>query len=272
MSKSDARMLFILGQQKVVEPTTAADLAEAEQYFIQAYTADSGFYRALGWRGYTLVRKFEDGHADADVLDEAIALTEEALEGAPEDYDNHWAHAIARLFRREWEASDASYQQAMSLDIEGNIHLICDYSDALIYFGDNRTALRYARKAKGFRDWHKWNTAWAYFFLARTEFEICQDSNYFDLAIDEIKSMVLPPHHSRYLADAQLLVAAIHSLRGDNDKAAEAMQIYTAANGSSWTIDEEMERAPFDDNNEEAAKNRDFWQTAAGRALAISHT
>ena len=269
MSKSEARKLFIRGQPGVVSPTTAEGLDEAEQYFIDAHTADPGFYRALGWHGYTLVRKFEGDHADVGVLDKAIALTGAALEGDPEDYDNHWAHAIVQLFRREWEASHASYKQAMSLDIEGNIHLLCDYSDALIYFGQNQTALGYARKAKGFRDWHKWNTAWAYFFLARTEFEISRDSSYFDLAIDEIKSMVLPPHHPRYLADAQLLVAAIHSLRGDNDKAAEAMRIYTDANGSSWTIDKEMERAPFDDNNEEAAKNRDFWQTAAGQALAI---
>ena len=72
MSKIVARERFIEGQKKVDEPNTEEDLEAAEQDFIAAYDEDNDFYRALGWRGYTLVRMFEDGFRDADVLEDAM--------------------------------------------------------------------------------------------------------------------------------------------------------------------------------------------------------
>ena len=95
---------------------------------------------------------------------------------------------------------------------------------------------------------------------------------YFDLAVDEVKSMVLPPSHPQYLSDAQLVVGAIHTLRNDASAATEAMNIYWDAKLLEWTIGEEMDRSPFNPGNAEAAANKAFWELAAGQALALSLT
>ena len=78
------------------------------------------------------------------------------------------ACAITQLFALQWDNSRKSYKEARKLDIEENVHLNFDYSDALVYMGYNRKALRMALDAggrgsggRGYRDWHRWNTAWA---------------------------------------------------------------------------------------------------------------
>jgi tetratricopeptide (TPR) repeat protein len=266
----DARELFKKGQRLLDAPVTEEGLVQAGQLFENAYALDSSFYRAIGWQGYVLVRQFEEGYVEADVLEPALSHTLAAVENAPSDYDNHWALAIVRLYRREWAASDQSYQDALRLDIEGNIHLRSDYSVALNYFGRSLEALRYSWMPSGLRDWHKWNTAWTFFFLARRDFEYAGDSAYFDLALREIRGMTLPTNHPRNLKEAQLLVAAIQCLRGDTSRAQEAMGIYSEGRGHAWTVEQEMTRAPFDDGNPEAAASRDFWANASGQALELA--
>lgn len=270
MANIASRVNFKQGQRKLDAPVTGDDLKDAIAIFIDVIDQDPSFHRALGWHGYALVRQFTEGYKESEVIAEALVKAEEACAGSPDDYDNQWALAIAQLYNRDWATSDATYRLAIQLDIEGNIHLLSDYGVSLVYGGDSRNALRNTRKAKGFRDWHKWNTAWVYFFLGRPEFEADEDSNYFDLALEEIDSMHLPPGHRRYLSDAKLVAAAIHTLRNDDSAADEAMTIYRAGKPDGWSIDQEMARSPFNPAKAEAAANRDFWQMAAGRALGRS--
>ena len=270
MSHFESRDLFKKGQKRMDAPVTSADLDEAQQLFCDAYIQDPSFHRALAWQGYALVRKFTEGYAEAGaVLDEALRLTQGAVDAEDDDYDNQWALAIAQLYKEDWAASNETYQLAMRLDIEGNVHLLGDYAVALVYFGETRKALRYAWKTKDMRDWHRWNTAWAYFFLGRPEFQSSGDSIYFDLAVRKIERMVLKPGHPRYLAQAQLLLGAIYTLKGDTSAATNAMTIYWSDRPQDWTIDMEMALHPFDPGNTEAAANRAFWEEAAGQALAI---
>lgn len=268
MDSRDARSLFKQGQKRLDAPVTAADLDAAIAIFIQVFQLDPAFHRALGWQGYALVRKFTEGFAESDVLADALGLAQAACDGSPADYDNLWALAIAQLYTGDWNTADETYRLALDLDIDGSIHLLSDYAVAQVYGGDNFNALRNARKTKGFRDWHKWNVAWTYFFLGRCEFQINGDSSYFDLALDEIKSMVLRPGHPRYMSDAQLVVGAIHVLRGDLDEAREAMDVYHAGK-PNWTLAQEMARSPFNEANPDGLANKDFWESGAGQALTL---
>jgi tetratricopeptide (TPR) repeat protein len=269
MSSLDARDEFKQGQKKLVPPVTQADIEEAKQLFTSARQNDPDFHRAAGWLGYAWLVGFIEGYDDSNAPATALGFAQEAVAGDPADWDNHWALAMAQLYSRQWEASDASYLQAIALDIEGSIHLRSDYGHSLIYMGRNREGARTVLRAGGRRDWHRWNIAWAYFFLARTDMAPLEDSIYLDLALDEISRMRLPTNHPRYLADAQLLTGAIHLLRNDTEAAQGAMEIFRQGKGT-WTIEQELAACPFDDRNADGRANRDFWANAAGPTLQLS--
>ena len=99
-----------------------------------------------------------------------------------------------------------------------------------------------------------------------------EESVYLDLAIERIGTMKRSINSPRYLADAQLLAAAIFMLKNDLTEAYEAMQIYRNAKPGPWDIGDEMAVCPFDAgvSGSEADENCLFWETWAGKALALA--
>jgi tetratricopeptide (TPR) repeat protein len=232
-------------------------MSEAKEHFRDAQLSDPQFSRAFAWEGYTVVREWIEGYQTAG-LDEALRLTEKATGMEPHDYDNHWACAIAQLFALQWDNSLKSYKKARELDVEENVHLNFDYSDALVYMGYNREALRMALDAGGrgsggcgYRDWHRWNTAWAYFFYGGKEFRELGDSLYWDRSLELINDMHLPVGHKRYMTDAQLLVAVIQIFRKEVSLAKAAMEIYRKSSAKgTWKVEDEERISPFDTRDE----------------------
>ena len=65
-----ARRAFIMGQRKLDNLASLEDLHQAEQKFADAISYDDQFWRALGWKGYTIVRQhLEDPRAGVDLVE-----------------------------------------------------------------------------------------------------------------------------------------------------------------------------------------------------------
>lgn len=271
MTILETRGEFKQGQRKLIAPMSRADWSAAKSHFQNTLNHDPDFHRANGWMSYAIVTGFVEGYETADALPGAQTLARAAVDGDEADWDNHWALAIAQLYCEQWDDAKRSYENAIALCHDESAHLHFDYVHTLVYLGDNREAASLAIKTRGFNDWHKWNTAWAFFFLARTDMSPVEDSIFLDLAIEQIQSMRLPPGHPRYLADAQLLAAAIFMLRGDTASARNCISIFRAAKPGSWTIAEEMAVCRFDTRvaGSDGSKNSQFWEDWAGAALAL---
>ena len=114
-NKHRARKAFIKAQKKLDNFANAKDLQKAKDQFAEAWDLDHQFWRARGWEGYTIVRQFMEGVSGAN-LDDALELTQYAVDHDDADYDNWWGLAVAQLYNREFGDSRTSFRQARDLD------------------------------------------------------------------------------------------------------------------------------------------------------------
>lgn len=111
MPNQQAVNLWMQARAKFDEPTRTANDA-ARQLLIAAIDIDKNFARAYGHLSYVHVRDalFGWSSSAAASLVEAQRNVDIALKLDPNDYDNHWSHAIVLLNSRKIEDALVAYQ------------------------------------------------------------------------------------------------------------------------------------------------------------------
>ena len=201
-------------EQQTGEPTT----------FDQARAADLGYPRAWSRYGYVIMTRFIEGWmpqevsegALKDALKDADEFTARAVKLDDTDYDVHWDRAFfyqmvaQRGPKSDFDRSLDEYARAQHLN-DGNEEMRVEAAEVYVSIGDPDAALAELRRAGRVinHEWYSWDMAWAYYFKARL------DPAYYDVALEQFRSMHWQPGDPRYVFDGQLLKAAIHAQKAE---------------------------------------------------------
>ncbi|MCH8150043.1 MAG: hypothetical protein IH987_19030 [Planctomycetes bacterium] len=222
--------------------TSQANFDKSLAKMKKAIALDGNFARAFSRLSYLYVTgvidgwNFEPGWTDNKKLLEAQKLAKKAVKLDRYDYDTHWALAFVYLNRGNGQTAIQEYRKALKLD-DNNMNLLAEMADALVYVGKRDEAIRKLMQARRIFDWHRWVLAWAYYFKGR------KDKLYYDFAHDELRRMVVPPHHDRYPAEIMLLSAAVHVRMNKIGQAKEVMDMFKLKK-PDWTVEKERKRGP----------------------------
>ena len=178
-----------------------------------------GYPRAWSRYGYVIMTRVIEGWMPQSALSDADEFTARAVQLDDTDYDVHWDRAFFLQMMangRPKSAFDQSlneYARAQELN-DGNEELRVEAAEVYVSIGDPDTALDELRRAGRVinHEWYWWDVAWAYYFKARL------DPAYYDVALEQFRSMHWQPGDPRYVFDSQLLKAAIHAQKADIHK------------------------------------------------------
>jgi DNA-binding SARP family transcriptional activator/Tfp pilus assembly protein PilF len=201
---ASAYRLYLEGKRLIAQ-TDLQHLRQARKWFKSSLNrydhfspAHAGMSRALGMEW--LVR----GMRDRDLLDEAYSAARMARQTDPNSGRAFRELGFVALYRRRFEESLDSFQQAQDLN-PNDADILADFSDALSHDGDFDRALELSRAAFKLNplppDYYYWNLGGILFM--REEYEKAID------ALEPVKSKQ---------ATARLLAAA-HAMAGDTAKA-----------------------------------------------------
>jgi len=165
--------LMLRGQHLVFRYRRESTL-HARRLFEQAIAVDPGYGRAYAGmsRTYNLVWRYRWDRDPEACLERAATLAGEAITRDPLDARGFAELGFAHLYRREYEASLAAYERALSLN-PNDADILAEYGDALYSAGQAEPAVEVLTRAIRLNpyhpDWYLWNLGGAYFTLDRLE-------------------------------------------------------------------------------------------------------
>jgi tetratricopeptide (TPR) repeat protein len=201
---ASAYRLYLEGK-RLISQTDLQHLRQARKWFKSSLSryehfspAHAGMSRALGMEW--LIR----GMRDRELLDEAYSAARMARQTDPNSGRAYRELGFVALYRRRFEESLDSFQQAQDLN-PNDADILADFADALSHDGDFDRALELSRAAFKLNplppDYYYWNLGGIHFM--REEYEKAID------ALEPVKAKQ---------ATARLLAAA-HAMAGDTAKA-----------------------------------------------------
>ncbi len=229
--------LWKKGVRAMLLPYNEADMNTAEQCFReaiefeatqqtgkpttfdQARAAGLGYPRAWSRYGYVKMTRYIEGWEGPEALNDADEFTARAVQLDDTDYDVHWDRAFFYQMvvngqpKIDFDQSLNEYARAQDLN-DGNEELRVEAAEVYVSIGDPDTALADLRRAGRVinHEWYWWDVAWAYYYKARL------DPAYYDVALEQFRSMHWQPGDPRYVFDGQLLKAAIHAQKAEIHK------------------------------------------------------
>ncbi|MBL8895051.1 MAG: hypothetical protein JNJ53_10645 [Rhizobiales bacterium] len=133
---------------------------EARRFFREAIKLDPTFAIAYGYLSYSLVQARLGGWEMApEILGEASALAQKAVELGPSEFDNYWSLAAAHLASRNFDQAMSAYARAGELN-PNSPNFLVDKAEALVYIGRVEEAIVNIRRAMRlnpmYPDWYLW--------------------------------------------------------------------------------------------------------------------